>query len=349
MKKITLTIITLLIIQLINAQQTITTYSTGYNYIEGITINSNNQVFVSEHYSGKVYSIDNATGNKSEYASTGFYTNDIVFNGNDDLFIIEPFMGKIFIKNSTADASVYVDVTNPHGLAIDNNGDLYFSSFGKVVKINSDLSMTDYATGFSYAEGIAFDSNNNLYLADRSDRKLYKIEPNGTKTVVASGISSIRGVAIDQNDNVYFTKSQVYPVENKILKYDPITNVVSDFVTTNLDSPRYIAIDNLGNMYVTNRETESVVKINDPSLNATGTTTEEQLTTFTIYPNPATNSLTIESNIIINNVSIYNELGQLLLKTNKTNIDISTLTKGIYYLKITNEIGNIEIKKVVKQ
>jgi len=355
MKKITLTtiIITLLISQLINAQQTITTYSTGYNAIEGITINSNNEVFASEHYTGKVYSVDDDTGNKTEYASTGGgYANNIIFNSNDELFITEPFMDKIFIKNSAADASVYVDINiNPNSFAIDSNGDLYLSSNSKVVKINSDLTLSDYATGFLYAEGMAFDSNDNLYLADRSDRKLYKILPDGTKTVVASNIENIRGVAVDPNDKVYFTKKQTYPAEKKILKYDPLTNTITDFVTTNLETPRHIAIDNLGNMYVADRGSETIIKISDPSLlDTTAITTEEQLTTFTIYPNPVTDILIIESNTTINNLSIYNELGQLLLKTNKTyTLDISTLTNGIYYLKITNKTGNIEIKKIVKQ
>jgi len=269
MKKITLTIITLLIIQLINAQQTITTYSTGYNSIEGIAINSNNEVYVSEHDTGKVYSIDDSTGNKTEYASTGgFYANNIIFNTNNDLFIAEPFLTKIFIKNTTADASVYLNINFvPNSFAIDSAGDLYVSSISKIVKINSDLSTTDYATGFLTIEGIAFDSNNNLYAADRNDRKLYKIASNGTKTVVASNIQNIRGVAIDPNDKVYFTNSTGYSALNgKILKYDPTTNAVTDFVTTNLDNPRHIAIDNLGNMYVTNLGNETVVKINDTSL-----------------------------------------------------------------------------------
>jgi len=98
MKKITLTIITLLIIQLINSQQTITTYSSGYNSIRGIAINSNNEVYVSEYYTGKVYSIDDNTGSKTEYASTGFYANNIIFKANNDLFITEPYMKKIILK-----------------------------------------------------------------------------------------------------------------------------------------------------------------------------------------------------------------------------------------------------------
>jgi len=115
---------------------------------------------------------------------------------------------------------------------------------------------------------MAFDSSDNLYTVDKNDRKVYKIEPNGTKTVVASySYENIDGLAIDPNDKVYFTHSiGAYRTYGKILKYDPTTNTVTDFVTTNLDNPRYIAIDDLGNMYVTNLGNETVVKINDDSL-----------------------------------------------------------------------------------
>jgi len=70
-----------------------------------------------------------------------------------------------------------------------------------------------------------------------------------------------------------------------------------------------------------------------------------------IYPNPTTDKITIEAsqNSV---VEISNSLGQLI-KTlvadeNKTNIDVSGFTKGIYILKVQNADG-VVMKKFVKK
>jgi hypothetical protein len=70
---------------------------------------------------------------------------------------------------------------------------------------------------------------------------------------------------------------------------------------------------------------------------------------FSIYPNPTKGILNISSTISIAEISIYNNLGQLLFTSEETNqIDISTLDKGIYFVKIKCENGQIETKKIIK-
>ena len=68
---------------------------------------------------------------------------------------------------------------------------------------------------------------------------------------------------------------------------------------------------------------------------------------FTIYPNPATNELFISSNheIIIDEVNIYNQLGQNVLHQQKFNnaIDVSMLQPGIYIIELV--VGEILTRK----
>jgi hypothetical protein len=70
-----------------------------------------------------------------------------------------------------------------------------------------------------------------------------------------------------------------------------------------------------------------------------------------VYPNPATNNLTIEANTAIERVSVHNILGQEVLskspKTNNTTLDISNLQRGTYIVKTTSE-GKTETTKVLK-
>ncbi len=71
-----------------------------------------------------------------------------------------------------------------------------------------------------------------------------------------------------------------------------------------------------------------------------------------VYPNPAVNNLTFKSsNNEIGSFEIYNTRGQLLINTegnlSDTTIDISTLDKGVYMLKVSNN-NNYQTFKFIK-
>lgn len=67
-----------------------------------------------------------------------------------------------------------------------------------------------------------------------------------------------------------------------------------------------------------------------------------------IYPNPAQNILYIESQNTIKKVSVFNLVGQNLLNTNEETINVSSLTNGIYLLKIETDKGIIS-RKFIKR
>jgi len=76
---------------------------------------------------------------------------------------------------------------------------------------------------------------------------------------------------------------------------------------------------------------------------------------ISVYPNPTHGILTIVSNSVFNQISIYNTLGQVVFvavsitEEKETIIDISNLNQGIYFIKIKNKTGIISIKKIVKK
>ncbi len=71
---------------------------------------------------------------------------------------------------------------------------------------------------------------------------------------------------------------------------------------------------------------------------------------FTIYPNPASSILNIQSknDLEIQSVEIYNILGQIVLAvSNNTNaIDVSSLISGTYFIKVNTENGSINTRFV---
>lgn len=71
---------------------------------------------------------------------------------------------------------------------------------------------------------------------------------------------------------------------------------------------------------------------------------------FSLYPNPTNDLVNIKSKTPISEISVYNNLGQLLFTLENTNqVDISSVNKGIYLLKIVGADGYVEAKKMVKK
>ena len=77
---------------------------------------------------------------------------------------------------------------------------------------------------------------------------------------------------------------------------------------------------------------------------------ENELLSFSVYPNPTKGVVTIQSESSIYKIEIYNQSGQLIIsETNRDKIDISDLNQGIYFVKVKDSEGNFGIKKVVKE
>ncbi len=83
-------------------------------------------------------------------------------------------------------------------------------------------------------------------------------------------------------------------------------------------------------------------------------TTDFNISTVSIYPNPASNTLNIKSsnNSFIKNISIYDLKGSIALTKNisgltETNISINSLQSGIYMVKVTSTKGLSIIKKLI--
>jgi len=73
---------------------------------------------------------------------------------------------------------------------------------------------------------------------------------------------------------------------------------------------------------------------------------------FSVYPNPVSNTLFISSeNTLIKSLSVYSVLGEKVIKVNTNefnSLDVSSLSEGLYFLKITTSEGK-SIQKFIKK
>lgn len=71
---------------------------------------------------------------------------------------------------------------------------------------------------------------------------------------------------------------------------------------------------------------------------------------ITLYPNPVQDVLTIKmpNSMLLQNVTIYNDLGQKVLESEQSEIDLTALADGMYAVKLQTSEGEIH-KKLIKK
>ena len=64
---------------------------------------------------------------------------------------------------------------------------------------------------------------------------------------------------------------------------------------------------------------------------------------------PTENVLIIKSKTETIKIEIYNKLGQKIKETTESKVDISNLTQGFYFVKVTAINGSFGVKKIIKK
>ncbi|MFK8045876.1 MAG: M14 family zinc carboxypeptidase [Crocinitomicaceae bacterium] len=119
-------------------------------------------------------------------------------------------------------------------------------------------------------------------------------------------------------------------------------NFQTDWVLEQIDLSDYVGLSNVKfkfRLVSDNFVTEDGFAFDDFKIIADGqglSINEFGAQNFNIYPNPASDILTIEQSDELVDVSIYNQLGQYITspKLMGNKIDVSNLMEGIYYLKL---------------
>lgn len=145
----------------------------------------------------------------------------------------------------------------PFGLAFDSDADLYVAYPNLNTNMVKFSASGTYLFNFgwpelSFGQGIAFDSAENLYVADAANDIIERFSAAGTDLgPFASGLSQPRGIAFDGAGNLYVANS----LDNSIEKFSPSgadLGVFANSSSARLNNPFGLAFDGFGNLYVAN-------------------------------------------------------------------------------------------------
>ena len=228
-------------------------------------------------------------------------------------------------------------------------GDQWFPIFGAVKTFETPLDHTNITVSYdvkaSAKNGADFEFV--LYSIDANDEFTpvagVGIENRGFIYVIKNTNYGFDYAAAEWTPNVWVNiKIEISATEIKYYVNNVLQNTVANF--TQLD---VLGFNMLHNNYGNDAYYDNFV-ITSNSLNVNPFEGKE----IAVYPNPANDLISISglNETEMNQVSLYNLTGQLILQTNQTqNINVGHLASGTYFLKAINSDGNTMTKKIIKK
>lgn len=332
-----------------------------FNGPSGICTDTNGNLYVTDYFNFKIRKIVIATGEVSTYSGSNFgYANgdltNALFNAPVGICRDGNFL---YITESINTKIRKIDMVN--GIVSTLAG-----------SIQGTLDGIGEAAQFDGLSGICPDGNGNLYVAEINNHRIRKIVINtGEVTTFAGGVAGFNngtgtsagfnnpmGLAIS-NQNYLFV---VDYGNNRIRKIDLGTVAVTNFVgavqgfadgssaAAKFSEPMGICFDPSGLLYIADRGNHKIRKV-------TAILKAEEFAiplSVKIYPNPAVDAVTIETNSTDTNAQliitdcvgkeVYKQQTTLL----STTLNTSGLSKGIYFVSLHEGTKSVTQKLIIQ-
>ena len=187
------------------------------------------------------------------------------------------------VFNSSSNENLISELFNLNSIEVDSNGNIYLGWGNSIRKYDpkgenfvmiagGTLGMG--ANQLNWPRGLAFDNQENLYIADEGNERIQKWEPGATSgTTVAGGngygsdenqLNSPRDVIVDSNGNIYILDTR----NERVQKWEPGATSGTTVAGGNgygceanqLADPQAFVMDKFGNIYITDWSCDRIQK-----------------------------------------------------------------------------------------
>lgn len=313
---------------------------------EAVTVDSTGNVYIADTGNNRVRKVDpngvitTVAGNgetKPPLDTKGTATEaplygpkGVVTDKEDNLYIADTFNGRIHkLVTSGEGAGFMVPIVKYPGflayvpaLTLNRGGEnnfnlkegeeLYFIESSRVSRFRWVFGDYPVVGEFAGPEGIAADSQGNLYVAETKTHRIQKIGPpanraittvagNGTAGIsgncgpaTAAQLDSPQGVAVDSNDNLYIADTG----NHRIRKVNPegIISILAGSggtgysgdggvaTSASLNKPEGVAVDSKGNVYIADTQNNRIRMVVCPVVATTPEPSPSPSSTFSLSP-----------------------------------------------------------------
>jgi len=269
-------------------------------------------LYIADYGNNRIRKVDAITGKISTIAGNGSagYSGDggVATSAglNAPTYVCTDRQGNVYISDVNNNVIRKVDVSTGKISTVAGNDTAGFSGDGGLA-VNARL--------LSPAK-IFINNKGDLYIADENNDRVRKVSGGYISTIAGGGTGSGIG---DGNLS---------------------TNAV-------LSSPSGIYVDTSGALYIADMSHQRIRYVQKPNRISIIPNTIQ----FNVYPNPSTGIFTVYTNNTDKaEIAIYNVVGTMLYQSiianHKSQIDLSELPAGIYFVQL-NDGENKEVKKII--
>jgi sugar lactone lactonase YvrE len=255
------------------------TLGSGFQNPAGIATDVAGNIYVADTTSGNIYKTLAGTTTATAIA-TGFNApSGLAVDGQGNLYVADSGNSQIVAVPYLPATSTYgphavllTAVSGPSGLAADALGDLYVadSNNARVLRLASsgDLPIgsivTPFGSGWTKPVAVAVDSTNGyVYVADAGAGTVVQVNPITTNaTTVLSSLTAASGLAVDPAGSLYAVDSGAQSIRRLPFYNGGLNQNYETTLAEIVANPGQIAVDNSGNLYVSDAKDATVAMDN---------------------------------------------------------------------------------------
>ncbi|GAB5409828.1 MAG: hypothetical protein BalsKO_21930 [Balneolaceae bacterium] len=210
-----LLLISIIISQTINAQTVETLVSGPSSFDDGLAVDREGNIYASRYFGTTVTKIS-LEGTTSIFATGLTNPNGITFDDEGNLYITNAQGNRIDKVDPEGNRTTFVaSVTNPSGLLVLESGSMLIAQYGqsRISIRNSEGDISTYLTGngLNGPVGLQMDEEENLYIGNFNDGKIFKRTPEGIMIEIGD-IPGWLGFITYANGYIYATGYQTHQI-----------------------------------------------------------------------------------------------------------------------------------------